>query len=122
MNTQDDPLFARNFNIIARKTETAAISAEEFDRAVAFWENNQLANKEFQDLSDLGDEAFWVYGETTSQIIAYQEDVFLITSFAHLENSNEDLLEKATNITKTVLQKVTEATAASPGNLTEQNE
>lgn len=114
LNTEDDPLFARNFNIIARKTESTAISSEEFGRAVAFWENNQLANKEFQDLTDLGDEAFWVYGETTSQIIAYQGDVFTIISFAHLEDGNAELLEKATSITKTVLQKVTENTAERP--------
>ncbi|MCA9374280.1 MAG: hypothetical protein R3B71_03700 [Candidatus Gracilibacteria bacterium] len=112
MNTQDDPLFARNFNIIARKTETAAVSADEFNRAVAFWENNQLANKEFRDLTGLGTEAFWVYGETTSQIIAYEDDTFAIISFAHLKDSDDELLAKAVDITKTVLQKVAENAAA----------
>lgn len=105
-NTEDDRLFMRNFNIIAREAQDEGTAKSEYLRAVAVWTNGNMVNKATQDIEGIGTKAFWAYGEQTSQFITYQGQNLIILSFGHYQVSEEELLEKAKGLTNIILEEL----------------
>lgn len=102
VNTTDDPLFARNFNLILRTTEDEKTAKIEFDRAGGVWRNSPIAQKKLEVVEDVGQEALWVYGKQTSQFISYSGETLIILSFGHIETPETDLLENARNLAQKI--------------------
>lgn len=103
-NTEDDRLFTRNFNIIARETVSSANSKDEYDRAIAVWKNGAMVHKTLENIEGVGTESFWAFGEKTTQLITYQDKNLLILSFGHYTQTEEELLELAKTMTSDYLK------------------
>lgn len=103
-NTEDDRLYSRNFNLIARVTTDTKTARSEFDRAIAVWKNGNMVNKTLKDIEDVGTESFWAYGKDTTQLITYQDDKLIILTLGHYQQTEEEILEKAKELTFTALK------------------
>lgn len=103
-NTEDDRLYSRNFNLIARIAADPVTAENEFNRAKAVWENGNMVNKSLKNIEDVGTQSFWAYGQETTQLITYQKDTLIILTLGHYEQSEEEILQKAKEITLTALK------------------
>lgn len=103
-NTEDDRLYARNFNLIARVTEDAVTAENEFNRAKAVWENGNMVNKSLKEIENIGTQSFWAYGQETTQLITFQDDNLIILTLGHYEQTEEEILEKAKELTSKALK------------------
>jgi len=95
INTEDEAINARNFNIIARITEDEPTAMSEYTRATSVWRNGNMSQKKTSDIENTGTEAFWAYGSETTQLITYENEALVILTLGHLHDDEAILLEKS---------------------------
>lgn len=73
-----------------------------YNQAVSLWKSSTMPNRTYKDLDDVGNNAFWSYSNSISQLIVQKDTRVFFITLGYFEGSEEDILNKA----KTVGRKV----------------
>jgi len=85
----------KTINFIYRKTNSPEQTKSEYFRAVNTWQNSGLENREYSDIKNIGEKAFYAFSNATPQFIAYQNTNLVILTFGNFDQSSDIILEHA---------------------------
>lgn len=90
----------KTFNIIANQTSYPQEAQQAYERTIDVWKNSTVPDREFSDLTTVGDAGFWAYNKVTPQLVTYRDTKLLIITLGNFnldEQQEKDITIEIAN-------------------------